>query len=122
MRKLSRLAFVLLTSMTAAIFCTLLLSSGFLTTYRRSSASRKEQVFTKEEKQENRGSVSATELPNTQFARTASLDANLLGRGFTDKQVKCYHLILLCNLLSFTNQINFLCQYYENEIHNNTDT
>ncbi|EGI62437.1 PREDICTED: alpha-(1,3)-fucosyltransferase 7-like [Acromyrmex echinatior] len=94
MRKLSRrLAFVLLTSTTAAIFCTLLLPSGFLTTYRRSSASRKEQVFTREEKQENRGSVSATELPNTQFARTASLDANLLGRGFTDKQVESISLL-----------------------------
>ncbi|KYN00344.1 PREDICTED: alpha-(1,3)-fucosyltransferase 7-like [Cyphomyrmex costatus] len=96
MLKLSRLAFVLLTSTTAAIFCTLLLlSPGFLTTYRRSSASRKEQVFIREEKQENRRSVTGTELLNArqQFARTAFLDANLLGRGFTDEQVESMSLL-----------------------------
>lgn len=88
MRKLM-LALVLLIGMTAAIFC-MLLSSGFLAVD-RSSASRKEQVSTREENEENRRPVSDPRLPNArQFARMVSLDAHLLGRGFTDEQVKLF--------------------------------
>lgn len=89
MRKFSRFAFVLLAGTTAAIFCMLLLSPDFLTADRRSSASRKEQVSTREEEKENRRSVTGTKSnARQQFARTVFLDAHLLGRGFTEKQVK----------------------------------
>lgn len=97
MRKLSQFAFVLLIGTTAVIFFTLLLSPGFLAADRKSSASRKGQVSIREEKEENRRSVSGLPNARLQFARTVSLDAHLLGRGFTDEQVKCcvtLHLVI----------------------------
>jgi len=108
MRKLPRLVFVLLIGTTTAIFCTLLLSPGFLAIDRRPS--RKEQMSIKEEKEENRRSVSGIGLSDArqQFARRASLDAHLLGRGFTDEQVKyCTILYRWFNTLPFTGRINF---------------
>lgn len=109
MRKLSHFAFVLLIGTTAVIFFTLLLSPSFLVADRKSSASRKGQVSIREEKEENRRSVSGSGLPNArlQFARTVSLDAHLLGRGFTDEQVKMLcHLASLFSPLPFAGLIN----------------
>lgn len=88
MRNLPRLAFVLFTGTVAVIFCTLLLSPGFLAADKRSSASRKEQVSIRKAKEINIRSYPG--LPDArQFARMVSLDGHLLGRGFTDEQVKC---------------------------------
>ncbi|XP_077263955.1 alpha-(1,3)-fucosyltransferase 7 [Temnothorax americanus] len=88
MRNLPRLVFILFTGTVTAIFCMLLLSSGFLAADKRPSVSRKEQMSIREEKEENGKSVFAPALlAQQQFARTVHLDAHLLGRGFTDEQV-----------------------------------
>jgi len=124
MRKLPRLVFVLLIGTATAIFCTLLLSPGFLATDRRPSASRKEQMSIKEEKEENRRSVSGIELSDArqQFARRVSLDAHLLGRGFTDEQVKYCTILCIADsilyplLAELISSFPSLFQYYEKGI------
>lgn len=121
MRNLPRLAFVLFTGTVIMIFCTLLLSPGFLAADKRPSASRKEQVFIKEEKEENRRAYSNPGLPSTQqqFGRLVSLDTYLLARSFTEEQVKC-RTLLLFSPLTFLGQINselsVFISNYENEL------
>ncbi|KAL0112208.1 hypothetical protein PUN28_011937 [Cardiocondyla obscurior] len=89
MRNLPRLAFVLFIGTAVTIFCTLLLSSGFLTADKKSSASRKGQVFIGEEREENK--IFAPTLGplnvSQQFLKMASLDAHLLRRGFTNEEI-----------------------------------
>ncbi|EZA62444.1 hypothetical protein DMN91_004015 [Ooceraea biroi] len=91
-----RLAFVLVISATAVIFCTLLLFPDFFIVSRRIHVAEGGEISVRERKNEEAdGFLSEPRLPSKreEFVKIAAYDAHLLANGFTNEQVRKMSLL-----------------------------